>query len=301
MNNLNPCNICPRKCNKNRNKNIGYCRIKDKIKVARCDLYFYEEPSISGKKGSGTVFFSGCNLDCVYCQNYEISHNNKGVYITIKRLSEIFLELKEKGANNINLVTPTIYIPLIKKALIKAKEKGLNIPIVYNSSGYEDVTSLKLLEGLIDVYMPDFKYMNDEYGEKYSKCKNYSEIAKKAIQEMYRQVGINKFKNNIMTKGVLVRHLILPSLTNDSKEILKYLHDTYQNNIYISIMNQYTPLKTVEHIEKLNKKVTKEEYEEVIEYAIDIGIENAYIQEDETAKESFIPIWDNKGVKKKEN
>ena len=299
MNLLNNCKLCPRNCNINRYKQKGYCNIDNNIYLARCDLYHYEEPSISGTMGSGTIFFSGCNLKCIYCQNYEISNNKIGKKATIKRLTEILLELQNKGAHNINLVTPTMYIPKIKKALIKAKNSGLNIPIIYNSSGYENIAALKELEGLIDIYMPDFKYINNSIAVKYSKCPNYVKYTKKAIQEMYRQTGKNKFdKNGIMIKGVLVRHLILPNLINDSKEILSYLYKTYKNNIYISIMNQYTPLKQVKNIKDLNRKITSKEYEDIIKCAIEIGIENAYVQNKETAKESFIPKFDYTGVDK---
>ena len=294
---LKNCKLCPRNCNINRHENKGFCNIDDKIYLARCDLYHYEEPSISGNNGSGAIFFSGCNLKCIYCQNYDISNNKIQKPVTTKRLSNIFIELQNKKAHNINLVTPTMYIPMIKEAIISAKKKGLTIPIVYNCSGYENVDALKELDGLIDIYMPDFKYIDNSISLKYSKCPNYVESVKASLKEMYRQTGPNKFnKNGIMTKGVLVRHLILPNLLNDSKKILKYLYETYKDNIYISIMNQYTPLKQVKNIKELNKKITKEEYEEIIEYAINIGIKNAYAQDDETASESFIPEFDYTGV-----
>lgn len=297
MSNLNKCNLCPRNCNVNRYNNLGFCSESNKLKVARADLYFFEEPCISGKKGSGAIFFSGCNLKCVYCQNYEISIQNKGKIVSIKRLSEIFLELQEKGALNINLVTPTHYILQIKKALIKAKKNGLTIPIIYNSSGYENVNSLKLLDGLIDIYLPDMKYYDDLYAFKYSKCNNYFNICKVALNEMYRQVGDIKFdKNKIIKKGMIVRHMIIPNLTNDSKKILKYLYDTYHDNIYISIMNQYTPNNKLGDYKEINRGVTNLEYNDVINYAIGIGINNAYIQEDGTVDESFIPSFDNTGI-----
>jgi len=296
---LNPCRCCPRNCNINRHKETGYCKIKDKIKVARADLYFYEEPSISGTDGSGAIFFSNCNLNCLYCQNYKISEKCKGKTISITRLSEIMIELQNKKAHNINLVTPTMYIPMIKKAIIKAKKNGLNIPVIYNCSGYESVEALKELQGLIDIYMPDFKYIDNDIALKYSNCKNYVEYAKDSLKEMYRQVGKNNFDNTgKMTKGILVRHLILPDNINDSKKILEYLYNTYKNNIYISIMNQYTPVRTIKKYPILNKKITKDEYNKVIEYALKLGIENAYIQEDETVSESFIPTWDYTGIKK---
>lgn len=299
MNLINKCNLCPRNCNMNRYEQTGFCNIDNHIYLARCDLYHYEEPCISGTHGSGTIFFSGCNLKCIYCQNYEIANNQIGKKVSINRLKEILLELQEKGAHNINLVTPTMYIPMIKKALIMAKKDGLHIPIVYNSSGYENVSSLKELDGLIDIYMPDFKYINNDVAIKYSKCPNYVENVKLALKEMYRQTGKNKFdKNQIMTKGVLVRHLILPNQLESTKKILSYLYETYKDNIYISIMNQYTPLKQVKKIKELNRKITTKEYEEIIDFAIKIGIKNAYVQDKETANESFIPKFDYTGVDK---
>ena len=291
MNLLDKCNICPRNCNVNRNNNeLGYCKAGNKMKIGRADLYYYEEPSISGTKGSGTIFFTYCNLRCVYCQNYEISKSHVGHEISIDEFSDICLKLQEKGAENINLVTPTHYIPLIKDGLILAKKRGLKIPIVYNTSSYEKVDSLKLLDGLIDIYLPDLKYYDDEYAIKYSNAPNYFKIATDAIKEMYNQVGKNKFnKNGMMQKGIIVRHLMLPDHLEDSKKIIKYLYDTYQDNIYISIMNQYTPVKTVKNIPNLNKKVSDTDYDTLINYACDLGIKNAYMQVGETQKESFIP------------
>lgn len=294
------CNLCPRNCNVDRNNSLGFCKANNKIKVARCALHYYEEPSISGKQGSGAVFFSNCNLKCCFCQNYNISTKQKGIEISIDRLSEIFIELQEKGANNINLVTPTMYINQIKDAIVKAKNKGLKIPIIYNSSGYEKIESLKLLDGLIDIYMPDFKYYSNSSSFKYSKCKDYVENTKEAIDEMYRQVGKNKFnEDGIMIKGLIVRHLLLPNLEKETKEILKYLYNKYNNNIYISIMNQYTPLENVKNYPEINRKITQEEYNNIINYAIELGIENAYIQEDGTQSDSFIPEFDYTGVLEK--
>ena len=291
--NLNKCNICPRNCNVNRNINeLGFCHAGNKLKVARYSLHYWEEPCISGDNGSGTIFFSGCNLRCIFCQNYEISTNNKGKEITIDEFSDICLKLQDNKANNINLVTPTIYLPLIKEGLILAKKKGLKIPIVFNSSGYESVESLKELEGLIDIYLPDFKYYDDTLGEKFSNVKNYSNITKEAIKEMYRQVGKPKFKNDLMIKGVIVRHLLLNTHIDDSKKIIDYLYKTYKDNIYISIMNQYTPIRHIDKYEELNHTVSDTEYDELINYACDLGITKAFIQEGETCKESFIPDFD---------
>lgn len=294
------CNLCPRNCNINRNNSLGFCKASNIVKVARCSLHYYEEPSISGKEGSGAVFFSNCNLKCCFCQNFNISTKQKGIEISVDRLSNIFLELQKQGANNINLVSPTIYILQIKEAIIKAKNRGLIIPIIYNSGGYEKVESLKLLEGLIDIYMPDFKYFSNVSSLKYSKCKDYVENAKLAIAEMYRQVGKNKFNNNnIMTKGLIVRHLIIPGLNKESKQILNYLYNKYRDNIYISIMNQYTPLENVKNYPEINRKITKKEYNDIINYAIELGIENAYVQDDGTQNDSFIPEFDYTGVLEK--
>ena len=288
--NLECCNICPRNCKVNRNnKEIGFCKASNKIKIAKYSLHYWEEPCISGKSGSGTIFFSGCNLKCIFCQNYELSFNNLGKEISIEEFASICLELQDKKALNINLVTPTIYIPLIKEGLILAKKKGLTIPIVYNSSGYESVDSLKELDGLIDVYLPDFKYYDNDLAIKFSQANNYLEIASLALKEMYRQVGTPKFKGDIMKKGVIVRHLLLPNHIDDSKKVIKYLYDTYKDGIYISIMNQYTPVRKIDKYKELNNTVTNEEYDKLINYACDLGITNAFIQEGETCKDSFIP------------
>lgn len=287
------CNLCPRNCNVDRSKTLGFCMAPDKLKVARAALHFFEEPCISGRSGSGTIFFSYCNLKCIFCQNYEISSDHIGKFITIEKFSDICLDLQKKGALNINLVTPTHYIDLIKEGLILAKKKGLTIPIIYNTSSYEKKESLKLLEGLIDVYLPDFKYYNDDIAIKYSKAYDYKSIAKDAIKEMYRQVGPCEFdENGIIKKGVIVRHLMLPGMEEDSKKIIKYLYETYHDNIFISIMNQYTPIKKLEY-EVLNKKVDDLTYDDVINYAYDLGVRNAFMQVGETQKKSFIPDFKN--------
>ena len=287
---FNECTICPRECKVNRNNNeLGYCRASNQMKIGGYHLHMWEEPIITGTNGSGTIFFSYCNLGCVYCQNYDISINHIGKEITINRFAEICLELQNMNAENINLVTPTHYIPLIKEGLILAKKKGLTIPIVYNSSCYEKVESLKLLEGLIDIYLPDFKYYNNNLG-KYSKVNNYFEIASLALEEMYRQVGAPVYKNNILKKGVIVRHLVLPHHINDSKKVLLYLYHKYQDNIIISIMNQYTVVRKLRYKE-LNDKVLSKDYNNLIDYAYNIGIRNCFVQEEESQSESFIPIF----------
>ena len=285
---LNSCTLCPRECKVNRNnKELGFCRASNKIKIGGYHLHMWEEPILSSDKGSGTIFFSYCNLGCIYCQNYQISHICKGEEIRIERFSNICLELQEMGANNINLVTPTHYIPLIKEGLILAKKKGLTIPIVYNTSGYEKVSSLKSLEGLIDIYLPDFKYYDNNLG-KYSNVSNYYDIATKAIEEMYRQVGKPKYNNELLIKGLIVRHLVLPGHIEDSKKIIKYLYTKYHDNIILSIMNQYTPIKELKYKE-LNRRVTMQEYNELIDYAYDLGVRNCFTQEEESQSESFIP------------
>lgn len=298
MNKYENCLLCPRKCGINRSTGqTGVCGVSAKIRVARAALHYWEEPCISGEKGSGAVFFSGCSLHCVFCQNREISDGKAGKVISKERLSDIFLELKAKGANNINLVTPGQYIPDIVWAVRDARRRGMELPIVYNTSGYEDAKELKLLEGIVDVYLPDFKYMDSTLSAKYSRAKDYPSVAKQALSEMVRQqprVVIDD-ATGLIQKGVIVRQLLLPGHVNDAKAILKYLHDTYQNSIYISMMSQFTPIALKDYPE-INRTVTRREYERLIDYAIKIGITNAFIQEGNVAKDSFIPAFDCEGV-----
>ena len=285
----------------NRYKETGFCNLSNEIKVALAKPFFYEEPPISGTNGSGTIFFSGCNLKCCFCQNMEISKFNKGTYISITRLAEIMIELQEKNVHNINLVTPTMFIPSIIKAIKKARKMGLNIPIIYNSSGYENVEVIKLLDGLIDVYLPDFKYFDDKLAKKYSLANNYVENAKLAINEMIKQTGPCVFdKNGLIKKGTIVRHLMLPTLKEDTKKILNYLYTTYHNDIYISIMNQYTPNSYVT-FDELKKPLDEKEYNEIIDYAVDLGITNAFCQIGGTVSESFVPEFNLEGIKKLHN
>lgn len=297
---LSNCTLCPRECHVNRNAGeIGYCGQTAVLTAARAALHFWEEPCLSGTNGSGAVFFSGCNLRCVYCQNHEIAQGHLGRAITASRLCEIFLELQEKGAHNINLVTPTHFVPQIITALQAAKKQGLSIPVVYNSSSYEKTETLKKLDGLVDIYLPDMKYFDSALSGQYSHAPDYFEKATDAIAEMVRQTGSPVFTDgldSLMQKGVIVRHLLLPGCEKDSRHILRYLHETYQNNIYVSIMNQYTPLSQVKNIPGLNRKISAREYEKIIDYAISIGIENGFIQEGETASESFIPAFDCEGI-----
>lgn len=294
VNLLDNCKLCPRNCCINRNNGeIGFCKSSNKIKIARYSLHMWEEPCISGDTGSGTIFFSNCNLKCIFCQNYDISTNNYGKEISTLRFAEICLYLQKMGALNINLVTPTHFIPLIKEGLVKAKSMGLSIPIVYNSSAYENVDALKILDGLIDIYLPDLKYYDNNIAVNFSRAPNYFEFASRAIEEMYRQVGSPIFENGIMKKGVIVRHLLLPNHVDDSKKVVKYLYDKYQDNIFISLMNQYTPVRRIDDYKELNCIVNDSEYDELINYACDLGITNAFIQEGETQKESFIPDFSN--------
>ena len=274
MNYYRECRLCPRNCGVDRSRTVGVCGQSDKLYVARAALHMWEEPCISGESGSGTVFFSGCNLGCVYCQNREISSEHKGFEITSDRLAEIFLELQDKGANNINLVTPTHYVPHIIKALDAVK--GL------------------------DIYLPDFKYADSVLAKKYSKAEDYPIHAKRAIDEMVRQAGGCEFdENGMMKRGIIVRHLVLPSYTDNSKRVIKYLYNTYGDDIYMSIMNQYTPLESVLKYPEINRKVTESEYDEVLDFAVEIGVENAFVQEGGTVSESFIPLFDGEGVVKK--
>lgn len=292
---LENCMLCPRKCGINRYKEKGVCGANNKIKLAYYSLHMWEEPPISGKNGSGTIFFSNCNMKCIYCQNKKISIDGYGKYISMKKLEEIMLELQKKGAHNINLVTPTHYVPQIANVLHKIKDKSLKIPVVYNTSSYECVGTLMMMRNLVDIYLADLRYYDDDLAVKYSKCKDYFENATMAIDEMYRQVGeIRLNDNGMLEKGVVVRVLILPGHIDDSKKIIEYLYKTYGNDIFISIMNQYTPVWKCEY-SNLNRKVTDKEYNEVVNYAIDLGVVNAFVQEGEAADESFIPQF-NKDI-----
>jgi putative pyruvate formate lyase activating enzyme len=295
---LKSCTLCPRACQVDRTRGQrGYCRQTEELVVARAALHMWEEPCISGANGSGTVFFSGCSLGCVYCQNFHITQEMAGKPITIARLVDIFLELQGQAAHNINLVTPSHYVPQIIEALILARGKGLVIPIVYNCSGYEKVETLRLLEGYVDIYLPDCKYRSQEVARKYSHAGDYFAIALAAIKEMVRQAGEPVFnEDGLLTRGVLVRHLTLPGYLEDSKLILKYLFETFGDKILLSIMNQYTPLAQVNRYPEINRRVTEQEYNTLVDYAIALGIENGFIQQGETASESFIPEFNCEGV-----
>ncbi len=310
------CNLCPRNCKGNRAQgDKGYCGQSSQLKVARAALHMWEEPCISGREGSGTVFFSGCALHCVFCQNQKIANGEVGKGISVERLAEIFLELQEKKANNINLVTPGQFAPQIAEALRMAKNQGLKISVLYNSSAYESLEALREMEGLVDIYLPDLKYVDSALSKRYSHAEDYFETAKVAIAEMVRQVGMPQFqdlqgnpmraeeyneledpRDGRLVKGVIVRHLLMPGLLEDSKRVLDYLLTTYGTGIYCSIMNQFTPLPMLQQYPEINRRVTEEEYESLLDYAIARGIENAFIQEGETAEESFIPDFSCEGV-----
>ena len=291
---LAKCEICPHRCGVNRTKNeIGRCKSTDKIKIGLYSIHHFEEPCISGKHGSGTVFFSNCNLNCVYCQNYEISQQGKGKEISIEELANIFIEQQNRQAENINLVTPTSYTLQIIEAIKIAKKQGLKIPIIYNTNGYENIETLKLLEGYIDVYLPDLKYYDNEIGKKYSKVDNYFGIATKAIQEMYRQVGSPIFNDKgMIQKGIIIRHLVLPNNIDNSKKILRWLKENMDEQVYIDVMAQYFPTYRAKEMKELNRKLTKDEYQEIENYVYDLDIKNGYMQELGEHEEEYVPKWD---------
>ena len=292
--NLEKCEICPHECGINRTKKqIGRCKSTDKIKIALYSIHKFEEPCISGGNGSGTVFFSNCNLNCIYCQNYEISQEGKGKEISVEELADIFIKQQNRKAENINLVTPTSYTLQIIEAIKIAKKRGLNIPIIYNTNGYEKVETLKLLEGYVDVYLPDLKYYDDELGKKYSKVDKYFEIAVKAIKEMYRQVGSPKLDERGMIKsGLMIRHLVLPNNIENSKKILRWIKENIDENVYVDIMAQYFPTYKAKESKDLNRKLTKEEYKEIEEYVYDLNIKNGYMQELGEHEEEYVPKWE---------
>ncbi len=290
---LECCTICPHNCKINRTKNPGRCKSTDKIKIALYSIHNFEEPCISGENGSGTIFFSNCNMNCVFCQNYEISQLGRGKEITIEELANVMIKQQERNVQNINLVTPTSYALHIVEAIKIARKKGLKIPIVYNTNGYESVETLKLLEGYVDIYLPDLKYYYDDLAKKYSKVDNYFEIATKAIQEMYRQVGTPVLdENGVMKKGLMIRHLILPNEVQNSKKVLKWIKENIDSNVYVSIMAQYFPTYKAKEIPEIARKITKEEYEKVENYLYELDLENGYIQELGEHEEEYVPTWE---------
>lgn len=291
---LQKCEICPHKCKIDRTKNqVGRCKSKDTVKVALASIHNFEEPCISGRNGSGTVFFSNCNLSCEFCQNYEISQQGLGKEISIERLAEIFIEQQSRGADNINLVSPTSYAVQIIEAIKIAKNNGLKIPIIYNTNGYENIETLKLLEGYIDIYLPDLKYAENDLAKKYSKIENYFEIATSAIKEMYRQVGKNEYdENGIIKAGIIIRHLILPNHTENSKKVLKWIVENMPKNITVSVMAQYFPTYKAKEIKDINRKITKYEYQKIENYLYSLDLENGYIQEMGNNEEIYVPKWE---------
>lgn len=296
---LKKCKLCPRKCNIDRYNNTGFCGAGSQAKIALVSLHPWEEPCLVGEKGAGTVFFSYCNLRCVYCQNYEISHGGKGIIVTDERLAEIFLEQQARGAATLDLVTPTHYALNIIKALDIARQQGFNLPVVYNSSAYETPETIAALNGYVDIYLPDLKYFSPEASEKYSKAKDYFKVASQAIQKMYEQVGKTVLANDgRMTSGVLVRHMVLPSYRHDSMQIVKWLWNNFGDNISISLMSQYTPMYKAGDYKKINRRLTTFEYESVVNYAIDLGIKKCFVQERRAASEEYVPSFDGRGVEK---
>lgn len=287
------CNQCPRKCNVDRTRIAGYCKSPEEFRLSRAALHFWEEPCISGKNGSGAVFFSGCNLGCLFCQNYEISHENKGMTVSDDGLIKIFENLIEQGANNINLVNPTHYAVQLATLLKKYKP---SVPVVYNSSGYESAETLKMLDGLVDIYLPDFKYIRNDKALKYSRADDYPEVAMRALEEMYFQRGKAEFdENGIMKKGMIIRHLILPSNTNSSLKILDFINEKFPN-AYVSLMAQYTPCNDLSAVPELDRKITEREYNKVVDYALNLGMDKIFIQSGESADEKFIPDFDFTGI-----
>lgn len=287
------CNACPRKCNVDRQNTLGYCKSPDKFKLARAALHFWEEPCISGKNGSGAIFFSGCNLGCVFCQNFDISHNCKGVEVSDGKLIDIMKNLVDKGANNINLINPTHYSAQLLRVFEKYKPP---VPIVYNTSGYDSVETLRLFDGIVDVYLPDFKYIRSDKAQKYSKAENYPQVAEAALTEMKRQVKSDVFDDRgIMQKGMIIRHLVLPSNTNASIEALDYLAENF-DDIYISVMAQYVPCGDLSDYKEINRPLTQREYDKVVNHILDLELDKIFVQELEAASDEFIPDFDFTGV-----
>lgn len=285
------CNLCPRRCDLDRDTKRGYCGESNEIRIARAAPHLWEEPPISGQNGSGTIFFSGCSLRCIYCQNHEIAVSHLGFTMTPDELLRTMFRLAGEGVHNINLVTPSHYTVQLVPVLARARAQGIGLPILWNSSGYESTDALRMLDGLIDIYLPDFKYLNAETAKAYSNAPDYPEAAKAALAEMVRQCGAPQIdpQTGLMTRGVQVRHLVLPNHAQESRQVLWYLYQTYRNGIGYSIMNQYTPMPQMQGHPCLSRRVTPQEYEHVVRYARQIGIENVYTQEGESACESFVP------------
>ena len=293
---ISKCEICPRKCKVNRYEKKGYCRCDDKVRIALVSKHYFEEPCISGRNGSGTIFFSNCNLNCIFCQNHDISQGGKGIDVTIERLAEIMLEQQERGANNINLVTPTMYVEQIIKAIDIAKKNGLNIPIVYNTNGYEEVETIKKLNGYIDIYLPDFKYFTNELAIKYSKATNYFEKVTSVLLEMQSQFDEYVFDGEIMKKGMIVRHLVLPNHIQNSKNVLKWIKENLRKDIYVSVMAQYFPTYKAVGDELIGRKLSFSEYRKIEQYFYGLDIKNGYIQDLGKHEEEFVPDFNMDNV-----
>lgn len=298
MNYFNDCRLCPRNCSIDRTiGGLGYCKSSSEIRAALASVHKWEEPPISGANGSGTIFFSGCNLRCVFCQNYDISSQNKGKTISVERLSNIMLELQERGVHNINLVTAVHFVPSILKAIEESRENGLKIPIIYNSSGYEKVDTIKMLEGYVDIYLPDIKYFEPELSRKYSNASDYFKYTSKAVLEMYKQAGQNKFDSNgVLEKGLIIRHMVLPSCKDDSFKILDWIKENIGTETYISLLNQYTPMYHANQYKEINRKLMSLEYTRVIDHFFEIGFKNGYMQQKASATSEFTPAFDLSGL-----
>lgn len=300
---LSQCQVCPRKCGIDRTAGqFGFCRAPYLPKVALVSRHDWEEPPISGTKGSGTVFFSHCNLGCVFCQNHDISQGGFGQEISIERLAEIFLEQQERGFHNVNLVSAVQFIPQVAKALEMVKGNGLSIPVVYNSNGYESIEGLQMLEGLVDVYLPDFKYWDDKLGETYSNCRHYRETAAAAILEMRRQTGMDILdENGLMKKGIILRHLVLPGQYKDSYKVLDWVKETLGEETFVSLMSQYTPMHRAKEIKALSRRLTTFEYDKVVDHFFEIGLKNGFMQKRSSATSEYTPVFDLSGVMRSES
>ena len=293
---MKPCELCPRLCRVDRVKRLGFCNAGENLSVALVSLHKWEEPCLVGEIGAGTIFFAHCNLKCVYCQNFSISHGGFGAEISIERLAEIFIEQQERGAANIELVTPTHYVPQICKAIDIAKSRGLNLPIVYNSNAYENISTFEMLRGRVDIFLPDLKYFDDDAAKIFSNAPNYFAVATTAIKKMFELVGSAKIVNGLMIRGVIVRHLVLPNFRRDAMKIVDWFYKTFGDEIFISLMNQYTPLFHANNYKKISRTLTTFEYKSVVEYATELGIKNCFVQVGKTADTKFIPNFNLAGV-----
>lgn len=294
---LEKCELCPRRCKVNRLKGeTGYCNAGKNIKAAKAMLHMWEEPCISGQRGSGAVFFSNCSMACVFCQNFGISQKHSGKEMSVEDLADVFIKLQERGANNIDLVSPTHYVPQIIEALQLAKSNGLSVPVIYNSNGYENIETLKYLKGYIDVYLPDIKYFSSAYSTKYSKTPDYFKYASEAVIEMFKQVGSPVLEGGLIKKGLIIRHLLLPGLLSESKKILDWISQNLPKSIYISLMSQYVPMYDAHKYPEINKRVSQKSYEWLVDYSISIGLENGYMQDCNSAQTTYTPDFNNKGI-----